>query len=75
LVTSGYFAKVLFCIFTQSPPIAEYYGGEFLSQQLLGRTLGFCRVCAEDFAYANPNFERHAAEGVTRKQQAMLVVY
>lgn len=36
LVTSGYFAKVLFCIFTQSPTMAEDYGGELLSQQLLG---------------------------------------
>jgi hypothetical protein len=36
LVTSGYFAKVLFCTFTQRFPMAEHYGGELLSQQLLG---------------------------------------
>jgi hypothetical protein len=36
LLTRGYFSKALFCIFTQSSSVAEDYGGELLSQQLLG---------------------------------------
>jgi len=66
---------VLFCIFTHSFPVAEDYGGELLSQQLLGGALGFCRVCADEFAYADPHFERQATESISRKQQTILVVY
>ena len=72
---SNYFTKVLFCTFTHSFPVAEDYSGELLSQQLLGGALGFCRVCADEFAYANPHFEWQTAESISRKQQPILVVY
>ena len=75
LLTSNYFTKVLFCTFTHTFPVAEDYGGELLSQQLLGGALGFCRVCADEFAYANPDFVRQATESISRKQQTILLVY